>query len=316
MDRILRKITDWDWSKYKNTIEKIFGYEVNHDIIYELGNVSYYTKKFSSDNTLLMFIAGDGFERIESSHRGGEQYMSSFMEIINRNPEIINAKNKEGHTALMFAILSSTFETGTEKAKLLIEHGSEVSDAKKLIEGFLLPLFTETALKKYTDVVERLQTILGYMKKRNKARQLKFSPKAKTKILKNVLGNMRTLPPSNYKGMRGIKRDEHGEIVLDEDYDPVLGSKEREIEEEEESEEKTIYKDYEYQKYPYRHDDEEEEDDYMGAPLAIKNTTEGNSKIMKKIPTYGLQKRENSAYNKVQANKIWNEIATRALSDD
>jgi hypothetical protein len=203
----------------------------------------------------------------------------------------INAKNKKGHSALILAIISSTMEKGTEKAKLLIEHGAEVSDAKKLIEQFLLPLFTETPLKKYTGIVERLKTILGYIEKRNKARKLKFSPKAKVKLV-NILGEN---DPGGYNHpMRGkAKIKEPG---VEEEIDAV---------EREEDDYKDIV--YDTDKLPrkkYTRAEEFYEDD-----IDVKKNTElGENRRYK----YKSDEKKNAP----MANEIWNEIATRALSDD
>lgn len=297
MERLLKKINDW--SNYKYMIEELFGYEIDKEIqtiCESLGkdHSESYTKKYNNDNTLLMVLAGDGFEGIFDERRGSsEQYLNLFKDIVEKNPKIINEKNAKEHSALIFAIISSTFVNGTEKAKLLIKHGAEVSDAKKIIEEFLLPIFTKTPLKQYTDIKERLQTILGYIKKRNKSRQLKFSPKSSVKLV-SILGKNETLPSDNYAGMRGI--------IYENDW-PRMGPKEPGVEEEVYAveREKDDYEDFIYSDELLSSRGVKREK-YMGDKYAKENKEKNESQ-------------NNKEKDLETTNKIWKEILNNALDD-
>ena len=293
MERLLKKITTWD--KYKELIHTMFDFEMDPEIEHDLryaNDSDLHTKKYKNGNTLLMALAIDNVGEI------GNDYENVIKKIAEKNPEIINARNDRGHSALIFAIIYNTLnisrtDLDTSIVRSLINYGSEVSDAKKLIEEFLLPILKP--LKPSGMILFRLEKILTHVRSRNKARQLKFSPKAKTKILRRLELN----PQHSYIYRGGLEQNED---KIDEEMPTIENG---------ENWGDSVLGYYDWRK-PQDIEENDNEGDYMGNEVAKKNTEEGNSKIMKKI----IRTRDkNSKYNKEEAGRIWNEILKKALDD-
>ena len=146
MDSILNKINTWD--DYENLIKNIIGnYKIDEKIRNNILKNPLENSKYQNGNTLLMIIAGNGFNQVFPVLNMDALRNASNNIIEEKNLKIINSVNDKEYSALIFAIFSYSLDLKNSfyasVIRDLIANGAYTSNASDLVNKFLSPIFAK-----------------------------------------------------------------------------------------------------------------------------------------------------------------------------